>query len=79
MDDILFVYTTWPDVETAESVAAEAVTERLAACANIFAPIRAIYRWEGAVKASAEIPMALKTTLASAGRPAGSDWDPPPS
>lgn len=66
MDGCVILYTTWPDAETAEACAAEAVARRLAACANILAPMRSIYRWEGAVEQSAEIPMLLKTTRAAA-------------
>ena len=44
MADNRVLYTTWPDAETAEQAGAEAVAERLAACANIFAPIRSVYR-----------------------------------
>lgn len=61
------LYTTWPDAETAEAAAAEAVAERLAACANLLAPMRSIYRWEGAIDRAAEIPVLFKTTSGRAG------------
>jgi hypothetical protein len=35
MDEILLLYTTWPDADTAERAARAVVEERLAACANI--------------------------------------------
>lgn len=66
MADIVVLYTTWPDAEMAEACAAEAVAERLAACANIGAPVRSVYRWQGAVERSAEVPMLLKTTAEAA-------------
>lgn len=66
MADIRVLYTTWPDAETAEQAGAEAVAERLAACANIFAPIRSVYRWKGAVERAGEVPMTLKTTAEAA-------------
>lgn len=66
MPDVVIVYTTWPDAGKAEAAGAEAVAERLAACVNIFAPIRSIYRWQGAVESAAEVPMTLKTTDAAA-------------
>lgn len=62
MGGTVLIYTTWPDAETAERVGAEAVAERLAACANRLAPMMSIYRWEGAVDRAAEVPMLLKTT-----------------
>lgn len=66
MGDTVILYTTWPDADTAETVAAEAIAERLAACANLLAPMRSIYRWEGAVDRANETPMLLKTSTARA-------------
>lgn len=65
-DEIVLLYTTWPDAETAERVAAEAVADRLCACANLLGPMRAVYRWEGAVERAAETPVIFKTTAARA-------------
>ena len=65
MTEVVFLYTTWPDAETAEAVARTAVEQRLAACANRFAPMRSIYRWEGKVEETDEIPMTFKTTAAA--------------
>lgn len=66
MTDALFLYTTWPDAETAAEAARAAVAQGLAACANLFPPITSIYRWEGVIETSAETPMTLKTTRAAA-------------
>jgi periplasmic divalent cation tolerance protein len=68
LDELVILYTTWPDAETAEAVGRLAVEERLAACANVLAPMRSIYRWEGEVLAEAEVPMLLKTTTGAAER-----------
>ncbi len=62
MDEAVILYTTWPDAETAEAFAAEAVAERLCACVNVLAPMRSIYRWKGAIDSASEVPMLLKTT-----------------
>jgi periplasmic divalent cation tolerance protein len=62
MDETVILYTTWPDAETAQAVGTEVVEQALAACANIFAPMMSIYRWDGAVEQATEIPMILKTT-----------------
>ena len=64
MDDLVILYTTWPDAETAEAFGRRAVEERLAACANVLAPMRSIYRWEGDIHVETETPMLLKTTNA---------------
>ena len=62
MSEPLLVYTTWPDAESARAFAAEAVADRLAACANLLAPMTSIYRWQGAVEQAQEAPLLLKTT-----------------
>jgi periplasmic divalent cation tolerance protein len=68
MDEALMVYTTWPDAETAGTAAAAAVEARLAACANVLAPISSVYRWEGRVEQAVETPVIFKTTPADAER-----------
>lgn len=66
MDEIVLLYTTWPDAETAEAAAVAAVESHLAACANILGPMTSVYRWEGRIERQGEIPMILKTTAAAA-------------
>ena len=66
MQDVVLIYTTWPDAETADAAAAEAVERRLAACANRLAPMRSIYRWEGRVEQADETPMLFKTAAETA-------------
>lgn len=68
MDELVILYTTWPDAETAEACGRAAVEEKLAACANVLAPMRSIYRWQGEIQVEAETPMLLKTTAGAAGR-----------
>lgn len=63
MDDRSFldVWINCPDHDTAERIAEAAVGERLAACANIFAPVSSLYRWKGKVEREDEVPLLLKT------------------
>jgi periplasmic divalent cation tolerance protein len=68
MDELLILYTTWPDAETAEACARAAVEARLAACANLLAPMRSVYRWDNDIQVEAETPMLLKTTVTAAAR-----------
>jgi periplasmic divalent cation tolerance protein len=68
MDEAVILYTTWPDAETAQACGRAAVEAKLAACANVLAPMVSIYRWQGVVEQTAETPMLLKTTAAAAGR-----------
>jgi periplasmic divalent cation tolerance protein len=39
-----------------------AAAEKLAACVNILAPCRSVYRWKDAVQHDEEHPMLIKTT-----------------
>lgn len=63
--DMLLVITNCPDAAVAEDIARALVADRLAACVNILAPCRSIYRWQGEVETAAEVPLLIKT---SAGR-----------
>ena len=58
----LLVLTNLPDRAAAEKLAAELIEKRLAACINILAPCRSVYRWKGAVQRDEEHPMLIKTT-----------------
>jgi periplasmic divalent cation tolerance protein len=58
----LLVLTNLPDRAAAERLADMLVEKRLAACVNILAPCRSVYRWKGAVQHDEEHPMLIKTT-----------------
>lgn len=58
----LVVLTNLPDRDAAERLAGELVEKHLAACINILAPCRSVYRWKGAVQHDEEHPMLIKTT-----------------
>ena len=55
------VLCTVPDPETAEALAGSLVAEQLAACVNIIAGIRSIYRWDGDVESADECLLLIKT------------------
>jgi periplasmic divalent cation tolerance protein len=57
---ILIGYCTFPDRETAESICQELVEQNLIACANIFAPHKAIYSWLGKTEKTQEVAAILK-------------------
>jgi len=61
----LLVITNCPDRETAERIAHDLVERRLAACVNILAGCRSIYRWQGQTESADEVPMLIKTTPAA--------------
>src|SRR5678809_495489 len=59
----LLVLTNLPDRAAAERLADNLVEKRLAACVNILAPCRSVYRWKGTLQHDEEHPMLIKTTL----------------
>ena len=59
---VLVVITNLPDRASAEKLADSLVEARVAACVNILAPCRSVYRWEGTVQHDEEHPMLIKTT-----------------
>lgn len=64
MTDALVVLVTAPTAEQAVELARVLVDERLAACGNVLAGVRSVYRWEGSVHEDAEALLVLKTTRA---------------
>jgi periplasmic divalent cation tolerance protein len=60
--ETLLVLTNLPERTVAERLAEMLVEKRLAACVNILAPCRSVYRWKGAVQHDEEHPMLIKTT-----------------
>lgn len=59
----LLVLTNLPERAVAERLADLLVERKLAACVNILAPCRSVYRWQGAVQHDEEHPMLIKTTV----------------
>jgi periplasmic divalent cation tolerance protein len=45
----------------AEEIADRLVSNRLAACVNISAPVRSVYRWQGKVESAPEWLLTIKT------------------
>jgi periplasmic divalent cation tolerance protein len=60
----IFLYTTFPDTETAERIGSQLVEERLAACVNIIPGMHSIYRWQGQIERAEEAVMIVKTLAA---------------
>lgn len=58
----LLVLTNLPDRAAAERLANLLVDGRLAACVNLLAPCRSVYRWKDAVQHDEEHPVLIKTT-----------------
>lgn len=58
---LLLVITNLPDAESAHSLATLLVEQELAACVNILAPCRSVYRWQGKLEDTPEVPLLIKT------------------
>lgn len=62
--ETLLVITNLPDADSAHALAGALVEARLAACVNILAPCRSVYRWQGRTESAEEVPVLIKTTAA---------------
>ena len=59
---VIAVLTNLPDSGTAINLARSLVDLRLAACANVLAPVTSVYRWEGKIEQATEYPLLIKST-----------------
>lgn len=58
---IWIILCNCPDADGAERLAQAALNSRLAACVNLFAGVRALYRWQGAIEQATECTLLFKT------------------
>jgi len=61
MSDHVVVLVTAPTSEEAESIATRLLEQRLIACANLVAGLRALFWWEGKIDHAEETLLLLKT------------------
>ena len=61
IDDIILITTTVGKKADAERLASLLVDHRLVACAQIFAPMLSVYRWQGQTVTAEEFMVVLKT------------------
>ena len=59
---VIAVLTNLPDSDSAFNLARTVVQLRLAACANVLAPVTSFYRWEGREEQATEVPVLIKST-----------------
>ena len=62
--EYLSVLTTTDSAGKAAELARGVVEARLAACAQIFAPVTSVYRWQGEIETAQEWQVVFKTTSA---------------
>lgn len=61
---VLVVFTTLPDLASAESMASSLVEKKLAACVNIQGRMTSVYSWKGKIANDKEHQLVIKTTAA---------------
>ena len=61
MTDKIVVLSTCASAEEAERIARRLLEKRLAACVNVVAGARSIYRWRGAIEEAAECLLIIKS------------------
>ncbi|MDE2462455.1 MAG: divalent-cation tolerance protein CutA [Alphaproteobacteria bacterium] len=59
--EFVLIYSTFPDRDSAISVCELLVKSRLAACANISAPMISVYAWQDELTRAEEIAVLIKT------------------
>jgi periplasmic divalent cation tolerance protein len=61
-EKILVAISTFPDTEIARRISNQLVSERFAACANIFPSVESIYRWKEKIESGNEIFVIFKVS-----------------
>jgi periplasmic divalent cation tolerance protein len=65
--EFVFVYSTFPDLASAETISKALVEGRLAACVNIHGPMKSVYEWKGKSESGSEFATFIKTRRALTG------------
>ncbi|MEY4617064.1 MAG: hypothetical protein RJB66_2024 [Pseudomonadota bacterium] len=60
-NQIIFIYSTFPDLTSARSSARQLTEDKLIACANIFPEMHSTYWWENKIEESTEVVAIFKT------------------
>jgi periplasmic divalent cation tolerance protein len=60
-DELVFLYSTFPDAASAQKVGEALVKTGLAACANLYPAVTSIYEWEGKLEIASEVMAFIKT------------------
>ncbi len=59
--DFCFIYSTYPDSESAHAAARALLSKKLAACVNVYPPMTSFYGWKGEQEEETEIAAFIKT------------------
>ena len=63
-EKVLLALSTFPDAELARRISNQLVSERFAACANVFPSIESIYRWKEKIEKGSETFVLFKVSEA---------------
>lgn len=66
-DDPVLIYSTFPDVGSAEDVGRFLIESKLAACVNIIPGMISLYNWQGSVQKDQECVLIIKTRSSLSG------------
>ncbi len=59
--ELVLVITHLPDKKAAVVLAEALIAQQLAACVNILNPCISVYRWQGNIESTNEMPVLIKT------------------
>ncbi|MBK8090461.1 MAG: divalent-cation tolerance protein CutA [Verrucomicrobiaceae bacterium] len=62
MNEVLVLFSTFPDMEKARYAATALVEAQLAACVNLLPAVESIYRWQGKTESAQEVLAIIKTS-----------------
>jgi periplasmic divalent cation tolerance protein len=60
-DEFCFLYSTFPDAESADKAARTLIALHLAACVNVYPPMKSFYIWQGKTEEEQEVAAFIKT------------------
>lgn len=61
--NVSLVLTTVPDLATAQKLAQDALSARLAACVTQLGSVQSSYHWQGKIESAEEIQLLFKTSV----------------
>ena len=60
-NEFCFLYSTFPDTDSAHAAARALLAKKLAACVNVYPPMTSFYMWQGKQEEGPEIAVFIKT------------------
>jgi periplasmic divalent cation tolerance protein len=60
-NEFCFLYSTYPNTDAAMAAARLAIDRKLAACVNVYPPMKSVYMWEGRCEEQGEVAAFFKT------------------